>query len=82
MMQELDAAVADAVAATGGAASPCASMRPRQAATWLIAPRLGRFRRALPGVALDLVVAMGDQLRAALVARSETHPLAEKGDFL
>ena len=29
---------------------------PRLAATWLIAPRLGRFRRALPGVVLDLVV--------------------------
>src|SRR5260221_3444591 len=56
MMLELDAAVAEAGAATGRAAGPLRINARRRAATWLIAPRLGRFDRAHPDVVLDLVV--------------------------
>jgi DNA-binding transcriptional LysR family regulator len=56
MMAELDAAVTEAVAATGRAAGPLRINTLGMAATKLIAPRLGRFHRAHPDVVLDLVV--------------------------
>src|ERR1700682_1287045 len=43
VMQELDAAISDAVAATGRAAGTLRINTPGMAATTLIAPRLGRF---------------------------------------
>ena len=49
MMRKVDAAVAEAVAATGRAAGPLRINTPRLAATGLIAPRLGRFHRDHPG---------------------------------
>jgi len=56
MMRELEAAVAEAMAATGRAAGPLRINAPRFAATTLIAPRLGRFHRAHPQVVLDVVI--------------------------
>src|SRR6266481_4902432 len=56
MMQELDAAVAEAVAATGRTAGTLRINTPGMAAKKLIAPRLGRFHRAHPDVVLDIVI--------------------------
>jgi DNA-binding transcriptional LysR family regulator len=56
MMQEMDAAVAEAVAATGRAAGTLRINTPGMAAKKLIAPRLGRFYRAHPDVVLDIVI--------------------------
>src|SRR5882762_8030726 len=56
MMQELDAAVAEAVAATGRTAGTLRINTLGMAAKKLIAPRLGRFHRAHPDVVLDIVI--------------------------
>jgi len=56
MFAEFDAAVTEAVAATGRAAGLLRINTPGMAATKLIAPRLGRFHRAYPDVVLDLVI--------------------------
>src|SRR5260370_2016054 len=56
MMQELDAAVAEAVSATGRTAGTLRINTPGMAAKKLIAPRLGRFHRAYPDVVLDIVI--------------------------
>jgi len=55
-MQEMDAAVAEAVASMGRAAGTLRINTLGMAATQLIAPRLGRFHNAYPDVALDIVV--------------------------
>jgi len=55
-MAELDAAVTEAVAATGRAAGTLRINTPGMAATKIIAPRLGRFHRANPDVVLDLFI--------------------------
>jgi DNA-binding transcriptional LysR family regulator len=59
MMAEMDAAVADAVAATGRTAGTLRINTLGMAAQQLIAPRLGRFHRACPDVVLDIVVDEG-----------------------
>jgi DNA-binding transcriptional LysR family regulator len=56
MMQEMDAAVAEAVAATGRTAGTLRINTLSMAAKKLIAPRLGRFHRAHPDVVLDIVI--------------------------
>jgi DNA-binding transcriptional LysR family regulator len=56
MMQEMDAAVAEAVAATGRTAGTLRINTLSIAAKKLIAPRLGRFHRAYPDVVLDIVI--------------------------
>src|SRR6201997_856695 len=56
MMAEMDAAVADAVAATGRTAGTLRINTLGMAAKKIIAPRLGRFHREHPGVVLDIVV--------------------------
>jgi DNA-binding transcriptional LysR family regulator len=56
MILELDAAVADAVAARDRVAGTLRINTLSMAATSLIAPRLGRFHRAHPDVVLDLVI--------------------------
>jgi len=56
MMLEMDAAVAEAVAATGRAAGTLRINTLGMAAKKIIAPRLGRFHRAHPGVVLDIVI--------------------------
>jgi DNA-binding transcriptional LysR family regulator len=56
MIQELDAAVTEAVASTGQVAGTLRVNTIRLAAKKLIAPRLGRFHRLYPGVVLDVVV--------------------------
>lgn len=56
MMQEMDAAVAEAVAATGRTAGKLRINTLGMAAKKLIAPRLGRFHRAYPNVVLDIVM--------------------------
>lgn len=56
MMQEMDAAVAEAVATTGRTAGTLRINTLSMAAKKLIAPRLGRFHRAYPDVVLDLVI--------------------------
>ena len=58
-MAEMDAAVADAVAATGRTAGTLRINTLGMAAQQLIAPRLGRFHRACPDVVLDIVVDEG-----------------------
>jgi DNA-binding transcriptional LysR family regulator len=55
-MQELDAAVTEAVGAAGRAAGLLRINAPGYAATRLIAPRLGRFHSAYPDVHLDIVI--------------------------
>jgi DNA-binding transcriptional LysR family regulator len=55
-MAELDAAITEAVAATGRAAGALRINTPGMAATKIIAPRLGRFHRANPDVVLDLFI--------------------------
>ncbi|WP_296744741.1 LysR family transcriptional regulator [Mesorhizobium sp.] len=55
-MAEMEAAVADAVSATGRAAGVLRINTPGMAATKLIAPRLGRFHRLNPDVVLDLFI--------------------------
>src|SRR5260370_14037340 len=56
MIQELDAAVAEAVEATGRRAGTLRINTLSMAADKLIAPRLGRFHRAYPQVVLDIVI--------------------------
>jgi DNA-binding transcriptional LysR family regulator len=56
MMTEMDAAVAEAVAATGRTAGTLRINTVGMAAKKLIAPRLGRFHRAHPEVVLDIVI--------------------------
>jgi DNA-binding transcriptional LysR family regulator len=56
MMVEMDAAVAEAVAATGRTAGTLRINTLGMGAKKLIAPRLGRFHRAHPDVVLDIVV--------------------------
>ena len=59
MIQEMDAAVAEAVEATGRTAGTLRINTLGMAAQKLIAPRLGRFHRAYPQVVLDIVVDEG-----------------------
>jgi DNA-binding transcriptional LysR family regulator len=59
MMQEMDAAVAETVEATGRTAGTLRINTLGMAAQKLIAPRLGRFHRAYPQVVLDIVVDEG-----------------------
>jgi DNA-binding transcriptional LysR family regulator len=56
VIQELDAAVAEAVKATGRTAGTLRINTLSVAADKLIAPRLGRFHRAYPQVVLDIVI--------------------------
>ena len=56
MIQELDAAVAEAIAATGRTAGTLRINTSGMAAKKLIAPRLGRFHRTYPNVVLDIVI--------------------------
>ena len=56
MMLEMDAAVAEAVAATGRTAGTLRINTLGMAAKKIIAPRLGRFHRAHPHVVLDIVI--------------------------
>jgi len=56
MMQEMDAAVAAAVAATGRTAGTLRINTLGMAARKIIAPRLGRFHREHPDVVLDIVI--------------------------
>ena len=56
VMQEMDAAVAEAVEATGRTAGTLRVNTLGMAAQKLIAPRLGRFHRAHPQVVLDFVI--------------------------
>jgi DNA-binding transcriptional LysR family regulator len=56
MMQEMDAAVVEAVAATGRTAGTLRINTLGMAARKIIAPRLGRFHRAHPDVVLDIVI--------------------------
>jgi DNA-binding transcriptional LysR family regulator len=56
MILEMDAAVAEAVAATGRTAGTLRINTLGMAAKKIIAPRLGRFHRAHPDVVLDIVM--------------------------
>jgi DNA-binding transcriptional LysR family regulator len=56
VIQELDAAVAEAVEASGRTAGTLRINTLSMAADKLIAPRLGRFHRAYPQVVLDIVI--------------------------
>src|SRR5246500_2033527 len=56
VIQELDAAVAEAVEVTGRTAGTLRINTLSMAADKLIAPRLGRFHRAYPQVVLDIVI--------------------------
>src|SRR5258708_14447452 len=56
MTQELDAAVAESVAAPGRTAGTLRINALGMAAKRLIAPALGRFHRAHPEVILDIVI--------------------------
>ncbi len=56
MFLEMDAAVAEAVAATGQTAGMLRINTLGMAAKKIIAPRLGRFHRAHPDVTLDIVI--------------------------
>ena len=56
MMAEMDAAVTEAVAATGRTAGTLRINTLGMAAKKLIAPRLGRFHREHPDVVLDIVI--------------------------
>src|SRR5258705_2047607 len=56
MILEMDAAVAEAVAATGRTAGTLRINTLGMAAKKLVAPRLGRFHRAHPDVVLDIVI--------------------------
>ena len=59
VIQELDAAVAEAVEATGRTAGTLRINTLSMAVDKLIAPRLGRFHRAYPQVVLDIVIDNG-----------------------
>ena len=56
VMQEMDAAMAEVVAASGRAAGTLRINTLSMGAKKLIAPRLGRFHRAHPDVVLDIVI--------------------------
>jgi DNA-binding transcriptional LysR family regulator len=56
IMQEMDSAVAEAVAATGRTAGTLRINTLGMAAKKVIAPRLGRFHRQHPDVMLDIVI--------------------------
>jgi len=62
MILEMDAAVAEAAAATGRTAGTLRINTVGMAAKRIIAPRLGRFHRAHPDVVLDIVIddSLGD----------------------
>ena len=55
-MQEMDAAVSEAIEATGRVAGSLRINTLGMAARQFIAPRLGRFHRAYPQVVLDIVI--------------------------
>jgi len=59
VIQDLDAAVAEAVEATGRTAGTLRINTLSMAADKLIAPRLGRFHRVYPQVVLDIVIDNG-----------------------
>src|ERR1700739_2534989 len=59
VIQDLDAAVAEAVEATGRTAGTLRINTLSMAVDKLIAPRLGRFHRAYPQVVLDIVIDNG-----------------------
>src|ERR1700740_2098934 len=59
VIQDLDAAVAEVVEATGRTAGTLRINTLSMAADKLIAPRLGRFHRAYPQVVLDIVIDNG-----------------------
>lgn len=56
VMQEMDAAVSEAIEATGKVAGSLRINTLGMAAQQFIAPRLGRFHHAYPGVVLDIVI--------------------------
>src|SRR5712691_1439388 len=56
MMQEMDAAVAEAIEATGRTAGTLLINTLGMAAKKVIAPKLGRFHREHPDVVLDIVI--------------------------
>ncbi|MDE2442593.1 MAG: LysR family transcriptional regulator [Betaproteobacteria bacterium] len=56
MIEEMDAAVAEAIAATGRTAGTLRINTLGMAAKKIIAPRLGRFHRTHPDVVLDIVI--------------------------
>jgi DNA-binding transcriptional LysR family regulator len=56
VMQEMDAAVSEAIEATGRVAGSLRINTLGMAARQFIAPRLGRFHRAYPRVVLDIVI--------------------------
>src|SRR5246500_972949 len=59
MIEELDAAVDEAIATTGRTAGTLRINTLSMAAKTLIAPRLGRFHRGHPDVVLDIVLDHG-----------------------
>ena len=67
VMREMDAAVSEAVEATGRVAGSLRINTLGMAARTIIAPRLGRFHRAYPRVVLDIVV--DDTLTDIVAAR-------------
>ncbi len=56
VMREMDAAVAEAVEATGRTAGTLRINTLSMAAQTVIAPRLARFHRAYPQIILDIVI--------------------------
>src|ERR1700738_4537512 len=66
MLLEMEAAVVEAVAATGRTAGTLRINTLGMAAKKIIAPRLGRFHRAHPDVVLDIVI---DDALSDIVAR-------------
>src|SRR5258706_15364814 len=71
MIEELDAAVAEAVAATGRTAGTLRINTLGMAAKKLIAPALGRFHKTHPDVVLDIVIddSLSDIVAGRLCAR-------------
>ena len=67
IIQELDTAVAEAVATTGQIAGTLRVERARVHTKKLIAPRLGRYYRMCPDVVLDVVI--GDGLSDIVAGR-------------
>src|SRR5882762_10028523 len=75
MILEMDAAVAEAVAATGRTAGTLRINTLSMAAKKIISPRLGRFHRAHPDVVLDVVagrfdagIRVGERLEKDMIA--------------
>ncbi len=67
LMQDMEAAVAEATAAAGRTSGTLRINAPAMAVRQLVAPRLGRFHRAHPDVLLDIVV--DDALRDVVGSR-------------